>query len=57
MSFIDPQIGAFLVEGKATGTFSLPDTRAANASSETLDQTYQRLRESLLDQGYAEFDI
>ena len=48
---------AFLVEGKATATFSLPDTRAANANGETVDQVYQRIRDGLLAQGYEAFDL
>ena len=48
---------AILIEGKATATFSLPDTRAANASAETVDQVYQRLRDALIAQGYEAFDL
>ena len=52
--FSDPGSDAVLLEGKATATFSLPDTRTANGNGETVDQVYQRIRESLLAQGYEE---
>ena len=48
---------AILIEGKATATFSQPDTRAANASGETVDQVNQRIRDTLIAQGYQAFNF
>lgn len=45
---------AGLLEAKGTAIYSQTDTRAANQSGETVQDTFQRIRQQLIDQGYAE---
>ena len=57
VSIASGTVDPFLLEAKVTATYSQSDTRAANNAGDTLDQARDRIRATLLAQGYQEFSL